>query len=401
MAVQRRPLAEILGEVDRDATRARRMGVIQRTPTAAPASAPRPEEVPAAQQPQPEVSTERPAMPATAPAAIAASGTREPPSAAAPAPEPEPDGEAEDPFPYMDRVNAMVDAAMKEGRTDIAEKIMGEYEGLITKRFRAMEAHYDTRIMPDVKRVQAELQRHQGRMLPQQLRDDALKVAEAAQTHQADALVYAYGLMRNPLTKPMGLKLVSATNMIAPGAQVADVGVVEGPNGEPIIEVYGPDGQPVPMARGEPFRVPLDAAEAAFQERYGTGKDGKLTVLNPGDIAVDSRGRQRAANTSPARGAGGQADDDRANVNMARQELALAFGAKVDPISRMLDTSAINDPEAYTAALAEVEDLIRSGVPPMQAQALVVQRYRGAARPGAGAGDSGGQYTGPRPWRGT
>lgn len=55
------------------------------------------------------------------------------------------------------------------------------------------------------------------------------------------------------------------------------------------------------------------------------------------------------------------ADHQRTLVNDAVNQIALAYGAKMDPISKMIDTSTIKDPDGYMAAIKDAETRIRDG----------------------------------------
>lgn len=84
---------------------------------------------------------------------------------------------------------------------------------------------------------------------------------------------------------------------------------------------------------------------------------GKLVSVNPKTGKAEEVAQ---GNEKPEKG-----EQKRLLVKDAVDQIALAFGARLDPMSKMLDTSTIDDPTGYAKAIADAEKRVRSGSDPM------------------------------------
>lgn len=91
---------------------------------------------------------------------------------------------------------------------------------------------------------------------------------------------------------------------------------------------------------------------------------------------------------------------DRLLINDGVQQLVQDFGAKMDPLSKMIDASTIKDPAGFAAARAELAARVQQGEEPMAVAKDLSDRYRKkqAVRESTGK-DSNSGYTGPTPWK--
>lgn len=196
------------------------------------------------------------------------------------------------------------------------------------------------------------------------------------------------------------------------GAQVTNI----------IPNVPGPDGKPSGVVRllDAQGNTVADIPHAAIQAGYNMltppvlkeiAKGGMLTRVNTLDgtatevlsnpeadrfdvkdgIYFDRQGKQ-----SPTKVEGGT--HDRLLINDGVQQLAQDFGAKLDPLSKMIDTSSIKDPQGFSDARAELARRVGKGEEPMAVakDLSAIYRKKQAGRDATG-GTSG--YTGPTPWK--
>lgn len=365
-------------------------------PIVAVPAKPHPDDVPmpAVQQPGPQPGPQPPqpatrpqiGPPAPSPATTAANVGVPQPAQPEP-PEEEPD---RDPFQYTERVDRMVKEAMAQGRPDVAAEIQGEYANLITNQFRTLEATYQRDTLPKVQAMQRQLLEFEGKKLPRQLAMQANELAMQATAQQRRMIAFGYGLLRNETTAPMAAQFFSESKIFEPGVRVDRFEVHNGS-----VVGVDKDGNPVKLKTGQLLTFPVEDAEAMFQYEFGSER--KTQVISEGGMLVDDLGNVVAQNPGQ-RGPGGKPDDVRANTQAAVREIQLAFGAKLDPVSKMIDTSTIKDPAGYNRALAEVEALIQQGTMPMAAQMQVIERYRAQQQTGTkNTGTDG--YTGPEFWK--
>jgi hypothetical protein len=322
---------------------------------------------------------------AAPPAPIAPAVPRETESAA-PAQEKPLDRHA---FSYQAQVEAMERKAMDLGRPEEAARVRSEYNKLIDGQFRSMETDYKTKTLPQVQAIQSQLLEYQGKQLPRELVMKARDTVNQAAQQQQQMLGYLYGLARNDATKGLGIQYFNESDLIEPGVKLADLVVKDG-----MLIGVDAGGQPVNMASGQPFQFPIEAAEQLYRDLFENPKEDVLK-LGEGEVAYDrTSGRQIASNPrSPA----GTPSEQMTASKQAADVIATEFGAKRDPVSNMIDPDTIKDRPGYTRALAEVEALVRGGMPPLQAADTVAQRFRGAQGATQQTGAAG--YSGPLPWR--
>lgn len=363
-----------------------------------PVQAKKPDPQPRVRQAPPEVVARKPAAgpaPETgpAPAAVAAErGVTGGPDPLANVPRGTPEPERVPPaydkpaFQYQDRVDRGVAEAMRRGRPDIAAQIQGEYANLIVGQFRAMENQYEVDTLPQVHAIRKQLLDFQGQQLPAEFVAKARDVAMQAQAQQRRIMAFAYGLERNAMTAGSGVKLFNESKLIEPGVTLDRVEVHGG-------NLVGLDaqGKTVKFLNGSDFIVPVDQAEALYSQEF-EGDKSNNTVIPEGSIMVNAQGDRLAANPKSTVGT---PSEQLSATKAAADVIATEFGAKRDPVSNMIDPDTIKDRPGYTQALAEVERLVKSGVPPLEAANTVAQNYRRAATAPRGNAAA---YDGPRPW---
>lgn len=304
----------------------------------------------------------------------------------------------DNPFEHDAKVDAMVRSAIEAGDTDMAAQIMGEYEAMVTSKFRVMESQYEREILPEVKRIHAEMVKFQGQQLPRELAIKADQLAMQAFDTQANMYLFGYGLSRNALTKPLAIRLISESGIVAPGQKIADISVNPETGN---VEVIAEDGTVVVGPDGAPVSYPLQEVESEFQTRFGV-RDNKLQVLKPGEIAVDSMGAVRAENTNADPETSGMKPSEvRMRVQQGTEALKAAMMPS-DSLGRLMEDVTPEKRAMFVQLSKKVEALVKQGVDPNDAAATVLEEAGiapgGAApTPSAGAGVLQGRPT--RPWR--
>lgn len=138
--------------------------------------------------------------------------------------------------------------------------------------------------------------------------------------------------------------------------------------GDTIVESPA-DGGPV----SEVYRAPKWKMENGIAQEEGTGEIKQLP------------------------GGGVTPEQARALTNDGVNQIGMAFGAKLDPVSKMMDPETINDPDGYYKAIKEAEQRIRAGEKPMAVAADIALRAkkkaavdatRGGAAPSAPPGSA-------------
>lgn len=129
--------------------------------------------------------------------------------------------------------------------------------------------------------------------------------------------------------------------------------------GETIVESPA-DGGPVE----EVFRAPKWKMEAGIAQEEGTGEIKQL----PGGGVTPEQARML--------------------TNDGVNQIGMAYGAKLDPVSKMMDPETINDPDGYFKAIKEAEQRIRAGEKPMAVAADIALRAKKKAAVDATRGES-------------
>jgi len=191
-----------------------------------------------------------------------------------------------------------------------------------------------------------------------------------------------------------------------------------------VPDVPGPDGKPSGMLRmlDAQGSTVMDIPHASIQAGYNMltppvlkeiAKGGMLAKVNTvtgtatevlsnpeadrfdvkDGIYFDRQGKQSPKKIE------GASPHDRLLINDGVEQLALDFGAKLDPASKMLDTSAIKDPEGFAAARAELAARVGKGEEPMAVAKDLSNRYRKSQATKDAIGTPSGDYTGPAPWK--
>lgn len=104
----------------------------------------------------------------------------------------------------------------------------------------------------------------------------------------------------------------------------------------------------------------------------------------------------RQGKSTPTKVEGGT--HDRLLINDGVQQLAQDFGAKLDPLSKMIDASSIKDPAGFSEARAELARRVGKGEEPMAVARDLSSVYR-KKQAGRDASGGNGGYTGPTPWK--
>lgn len=375
----------------------RQLPLANDVPTAADIPASAPKKPPKKADAGPTINVEPKVVPKQKPSPAATQGVIGPPKeyantpspakTAEKAPERVPPEQDRPSFEYADQVAAGVKEAMRRGRPDIAAKIQREYADLITGQYRALEQQYEMEVLPQVHAMRKELMAYQGKAMPQELAIKANELAMQAQDSQARLLAYAYGLERNAMTAGSGIQLFNQSKLVEPGVELAQIEVRDG-----VMVGLDAQGQPVNFLNGQPFMVPIQEAEALYQQYFGREKE--YMKLGEGDKVIDPKTGATVA--SNPKSPGGTPSELLSSSKAAATIIAQEFGATYDPVRQMIDESTIKDRPSYTKALAEMEGLIRGGMPPYEAANQVAQKYRAAATAIQPKGDP---YSGAIPWR--
>lgn len=344
---------------------------------------------------------ERQLMAATAPAAVEPAASEdaptEAPAVAAPTahtPEFDLDDEKDkNPFVHDERVAAMREQALNLGRLDLAERIERGYADLLNSRYDAMETHYRTDLMPKVQAMQRVLTDFEGQQLPKKIRAEAMRLS-AEETQAREAMVfYAYGLVRNPLTKQLGLERFSNSDLLAPGTRATDARV-DAETG--MIELIDDTGQIAKLPNGELAQWPVQDAEEGYLRYFGNKRERKLVKLKPGEAAFDeATGEEVVSNPDQSPGGGAKPSDVRADLNMVDEDLLIVHGATPNPVTGKPDPTTIKDWPAVMQSKAEIETLVSQGVQRRRAVLMVAERVKqqqlqqAAQGEGAAAADEG------------
>lgn len=295
--------------------------------------------------------------------------------------------EAEDPFQYADRVKPMIDEALARGRTDIAARIQSEFTQLSRDHFAALNARYETDILPRAKQIQAELLKQKGKMLPAQFAQEARAVAMQAAEQREQMMAYMYSALRDPVLSQEAIAMFNDSPFIEPGVKVREFKV--DPQAR-ILYGIGEDGQPVNLMNGQPFAVPLDAAEALREKWYGSKKGQEPYTLKAGERRYDANNRLVAEGGADPEGSGRGGAAFSRNLDDARKAVDSRFGRDTSTGIMLNDSPQAR--EQYEAVMKRAEAYVSQQMNPVEAAARAYADVMG------GGAASGGEYTGPRPW---
>lgn len=298
--------------------------------------------------------------------------------------------QTEDPFSseWRERVQPMIDEALARGRTDIAERISSEYSNVARNRWAALNAIFETETLPEVKRMHRELLRHKSKQLPSELANEARAVAMRAAEQQQQQLAYIYGALRDPVLAPLAVEMFNDSPFIEPGVKVREF-QVDPASG--VLYGIGDDGRPVNLLGGQPFAVPLDAADRLYERWYGAKRE--AYTLKPGERRYDERNRLVAEGGRDTTGAAGASAAFSRNLDDARRHVDSQFGRDTQTGILMNDTPEKR--EQYDAVMKRAEAYLAHGATPVQAASRAMADVTGLAT----ATNSGGEYAGPRPWQ--
>lgn len=287
-------------------------------------------------------------------------------------------------FEYTDDVEAGIQAAMERGRPDIAEMIQKEYGGLITSQFRLMEQKYEAEVLPRIQKMQKDLLAYREQAMPQELVMQANQLATEASAQQRRMLAYAYGLERNALTQGAGIALFNQAKFLEPGVQLDRLQMgdmqIAGPDGKPTIvkAIIGvdADGNQVNFKSGEPFIIPVDEAEALYNEEFPSQRTQRMIVPEGGKVIDTATGAVIASNPKAAEAAGGTRSEQLSAVNHIYKAVAGGLGLTLGDNQMLMNDIGLPQRQAHARLVAEAGQLVREkGIAPEEAARLVLERY--------------------------
>lgn len=133
----------------------------------------------------------------------------------------------------------------------------------------------------------------------------------------------------------------------------------------------------------QPFQAGQQQREIGSRE----GMQGSQITSTEGIHQADRESRERIA-ANKLKSDKKAASQDRLLVNDGAAKIGEIYGAKQDPITRMVDTENVKDKPGYFKDMAELERRVRAGEPPLDVANQLADR---AFRKQKGAGPAGGE----------
>lgn len=276
------------------------------------------------------------------------------------------------------------DMAVKKGYYDLAAEYQSKLTDAISGEVRQQSLLFEQKYAPtiqEIKMAQAEAEQNN---LPFRLDADRQKIMDEYAALKRKGVAGAFFDLKSPALRNDALKTLGG----AFGLPIADVKMIE-KDGQKLYVPIGADGKPFQNGKDSVYFHKDDIDEwvgqaLGIEPKYiKLGEGEKLVRTSRAGVDVVAEGNPKAKPGSESQG--------RLLVNDAVAQVAGAFGARLDPISKMIDQESIKDRAGYEKAIQEVEALVQGGMAPMAAASQIAEKYRrqqalaktgGAAAPG-------------------